>query len=62
MADKHEDDRCAEKACPWPAVPGQGICALHVLQNADPAAFGTAQPSGTLQAYALRVYDRGDEG
>ena len=54
-------DRCAEKACPFPAMPGQGICALHVLEQADPTAFSAAQPSGTLEAYSLRVYETGDE-
>jgi hypothetical protein len=61
MADRDENDRCAEKACPWPALPGQGVCALHVLESADPRAFGMIQPSGTLEAYALRVYDRAED-
>jgi hypothetical protein len=53
VADNDENVRCAEKACPWPALPGQGVCALHVLESADPRAFRSAQPSGTLEAYSI---------
>ncbi len=56
-----DNGRCAEKACPWPAMPGQEVCLLHVLESADPRPFSSAQPSGTLEAYALRVYDRTED-
>jgi hypothetical protein len=60
VADNDENVRCCEKGCPRPAMPGQGVCALHILESADPRPFRSVQPSGTLEAYALRVYHRTD--
>jgi hypothetical protein len=39
---------CSEKGCPWPRVPGDGFCRMHLTQREEPGIF--ERPEGSMLA------------